>query len=61
MEFYMGRTLTNTMINLGIKGVVQKAMYQMGLKVEELEEVEVDAGLVRGTPAFWRGTPALMS
>ena len=92
----MGRTLTNTMINLGIRGLCTKSLYkvclsllhilpllasyksmatlwlsirclflslfpysfffssgladrrQMGLKMEELEEVEVDAGLGNG-------------
>ena len=29
MEFYMGRSLTNTMINLGIKGICRKALYDV--------------------------------
>ena len=36
LEFYMGRSLTNTMINLGIQGACDEAMYQvsvMGLTV----------------------------
>lgn len=41
MEFYMGRSLTNTMINLGIRSLCDKALYKMGLRMEELEEVEV--------------------
>jgi starch phosphorylase len=48
LEFYMGRTLSNMMINLGIRGLCTKALYQMGLKIEELEEVEPDAGLGNG-------------
>lgn len=48
LEFYMGRTLTNTMINLGIRTLCDKAMYNMGLDMEELEEVEKDAGLGNG-------------
>ena len=29
LEFYMGRTLSNTMINLGIEGECDEAMYQV--------------------------------
>ena len=31
LEFYMGRSLTNTMINLGIQGACDEAMYQVGI------------------------------
>lgn len=48
MEFYMGRTLENTMVNLGIENACDEAMYQLGLNIEELEEQEVDAGLGNG-------------
>ena len=41
MEFYMGRSLTNTMINLGIRSLCKKTLYEMGLNMEELEEIEV--------------------
>ena len=44
----MGRTLTNSMLNLGIHNEVEEAMYQMGLQKEEIEENEVDAGLGNG-------------
>ena len=40
----MGRALQNTMVNLGIESVCDEAMYQLGLDIEELEEVEEDAG-----------------
>ena len=30
LEFYMGRSLTNTMINLGIQGACDEALYQVG-------------------------------
>ena len=29
LEFYMGRSLTNTMVNLGIQGACDEAMYQV--------------------------------
>lgn len=48
MEFYMGRTLSNTMINLGIQNSCDEALYQLGLDIEELEEIEDDAGLGNG-------------
>ena len=48
LEFYMGRTLANTMINLGIQSSCDEALYQLGLDIEELEEIEEDAGLGNG-------------
>ncbi|KAM3187392.1 hypothetical protein ACTXT7_002428 [Hymenolepis weldensis] len=48
LEFYMGRTLTNTMLNVDITAAIDEALYQMGLDVEELEEIEADAGLGNG-------------
>jgi len=48
LEFYMGRSLTNTMINLGIQGACDEAMYQLGLECDVLENYEDDAGLGNG-------------
>lgn len=48
LEYYMGRSLTNSMLNLGINNEVDEAIYQMGLEKEEIEENEVDAGLGNG-------------
>lgn len=48
LEYYMGRSLQNTMINLGIEGACDEAMYQLGLDIEELEDLEDDAGLGNG-------------
>lgn len=48
LEFYMGRTLKNTMINLGIKEVCENAMASMGLCLNEMEDMEEDAGLGNG-------------
>ena len=44
----MGRTLSNAMINLGIENDVDEALYEMGLSIEELEELELDAALGNG-------------
>ncbi|KAM4690278.1 LOW QUALITY PROTEIN: glycogen phosphorylase, liver form [Rhinophrynus dorsalis] len=48
LEFYMGRTLQNTMINLGLQNACDESIYQLGLDIEELEEMEEDAGLGNG-------------
>ncbi|XP_055916787.1 glycogen phosphorylase [Eupeodes corollae] len=48
LEYYMGRSLQNTMINLGIQSECEEAMYQIGLDIEALEEMEEDAGLGNG-------------
>ncbi|MFZ2726007.1 MAG: glycogen/starch/alpha-glucan phosphorylase [Methylococcaceae bacterium] len=48
MEFLMGRTLSNAMLNLGVDDVVAQAMYDLGLDLEELVENEPDAGLGNG-------------
>lgn len=48
MEFLMGRTLSNAMLNLGITDEVTKAMYDLGLEIEELIDSEPDAGLGNG-------------
>ena len=36
MEFLMGRTLTNTMINLEMSSVVEEALYQVGTPVSSV-------------------------
>ena len=36
MEFYMGRTLTNTMINLGFRDVCANALYQVPILIESV-------------------------
>ncbi|XP_035217681.1 glycogen phosphorylase-like isoform X2 [Stegodyphus dumicola] len=48
LEYYMGRTLCNTMINLNIQSACDEALYQLGLDIEDLEDMEEDAGLGNG-------------
>jgi starch phosphorylase len=48
MEFLMGRTLGNAMLNLGVTNVVDRSMYELGLVLEELIDTEADAGLGNG-------------
>jgi len=48
LEFLMGRTLSNAMLNLGIDDAVHQALQTLGLQLEELAESEPDAGLGNG-------------
>ncbi|BBP45081.1 alpha-1,4 glucan phosphorylase [Thiosulfatimonas sediminis] len=48
MEFLIGRSLTNNLLNLGIEDATHQALYDLGLDLEQLEETERDAGLGNG-------------
>ncbi len=48
LEFLIGRTLGNAMLNLGLEENVGRAMAELGYNLEELEEREFDAGLGNG-------------
>jgi starch phosphorylase len=48
LEFLMGRTLGNSMINLGVLDQCAKAVRDLGLELEELRDAEWDAGLGNG-------------
>ena len=48
LEFLMGRALSNAMLNLGLTQAAEKALHTLGLELEELADVEVDAGLGNG-------------
>uniref|UniRef100_A0A671KVV4 Alpha-1,4 glucan phosphorylase n=1 Tax=Sinocyclocheilus anshuiensis TaxID=1608454 RepID=A0A671KVV4_9TELE len=65
LEFYIGRTLQNTMVNLALENACDEAIYQvtyllwslllsysvssqLGLDMEELQDMEEDAGLGNG-------------
>lgn len=48
LEFLMGRTLSNCMLNLDLNEAVQKSFYSLGLDLEEIAESEQDAGLGNG-------------
>ena len=48
MEFLLGRSLKNHLFNLGLTDVVKDACKELGWDLEELEEVEPDAGLGNG-------------
>ncbi len=48
MEFLMGRLLTNNLMNLGIYDIVKEGLADLGIDINELENVESDAGLGNG-------------
>ncbi len=48
LEFLMGRTLGNALLNLGITDTATQAMHELGINLEDLAEAEIDAGLGNG-------------
>ena len=48
MEFLMGRSLKNSVYNLGITDAVEGALKKLNVKLEDLYEEEPDAGLGNG-------------
>lgn len=48
LEFLLGRSLTNAMLNLDMEDSVRKALEDFGYNLEEIEEQERDAGLGNG-------------
>ncbi|KAK1787383.1 hypothetical protein P4O66_002880 [Electrophorus voltai] len=70
LEFYMGRALQNTMVNLALENACDEAAYQvpapralqlrtqfkLGLDMEDLEDLEEDAGLGNGGLGRLAGT-----
>jgi len=48
LEFLMGRTLNNALLNLGLEETIAPALQRLGLDLEELMDVENDAGLGNG-------------
>jgi starch phosphorylase len=48
VEYMIGRMLGNAMLNLGLEGPFREALWELGLNIENLEEMECDAGLGNG-------------
>ena len=48
MEFLLGRLLGNSLLNLGIRNICKEALSELGIDIEELEELEQDQGLGNG-------------
>ena len=48
LEFLMGRTLMNSLLNLNLDVESRKALHAIGVELEEIREMEYDAGLGNG-------------
>ncbi len=48
MEFLIGRLLGNNILNLGMLGSVKEATEDLGFRLEDIQEDELDAGLGNG-------------
>ncbi|MBU0622957.1 MAG: glycogen/starch/alpha-glucan phosphorylase [Gammaproteobacteria bacterium] len=48
LEFLMGRTLSNAMLNLGMDEQTKAALYELGQEFEAVAEIESDAALGNG-------------
>ena len=48
MEFLMGRTLNNSLINLGMRDAWEHALNELGIVIDDLAGMEWDAGLGNG-------------
>ncbi|MGQ0414547.1 glycogen phosphorylase, partial [Bacillus sp. HC-TM] len=48
IEFLLGRLLGSNILNLGIRDVCEQGLSELGISLQELEEVEADAGLGNG-------------
>lgn len=48
MEFLIGRSLKNNLYNLGLTKLVEKAISETGITLDQLYEMEADAGLGNG-------------
>jgi starch phosphorylase len=48
MEYLLGQLLESALINLGLRETTEKAMWELGLDLQELVDMEWDAGLGNG-------------
>lgn len=48
IEFLLGRLLRHNLINLGVEKVVCEGLEELGIDLDQLEEIEADAGLGNG-------------
>ncbi len=48
MEYLVGRVLTQNMVNLGLQDQISQAVRDLGYRLEDLEETEIEAGLGNG-------------
>ena len=48
LEFLLGRMLKNNLMSIGAYDIVKKGLQELNIDIEDLEEVETDAGLGNG-------------
>lgn len=48
LEFLIGQTLQNSLVNLGLYDNCKKALHDLGMELDQLIDIEVDAGLGNG-------------
>ncbi|PPA68973.1 glycogen/starch/alpha-glucan phosphorylase [Jeotgalibacillus proteolyticus] len=48
IEFLLGRLLVSSLVNLGVKDLVEDGLKELGIELGNLEEAEADAGLGNG-------------
>lgn len=48
LEFLLGRLMGSNLLNLGVREEIAKALADIGIDLDELEEMEADAGLGNG-------------
>jgi starch phosphorylase len=48
LEFLIGRSLTNGLLNIGLDRISRQVLYEMGQNLEKLSEAEVEAALGNG-------------
>jgi starch phosphorylase len=48
LEFLVGRTFSNAVLNLGLQKEFKDALYELGQNLEQVSEIEFDAGLGNG-------------
>ena len=48
LEFLLGRMLKNNLMSLGIYDVAKEGLAEIGINIEDIEEIETDAGLGNG-------------
>lgn len=53
MEFLIGRLLGNNLLNMGVLEVVREGLADLGFCLQDIEEVEADAGLGNGGSGAW--------
>ena len=50
LEFLMGRTLGNSLVNMGLLDAATEAVHELGYKLEDIRDAEWDAGIGNGGP-----------